>query len=388
VSLSGRDIICCSTHYWDERRFRKQEFMDRFAQANRVLYVEPSISMASGAEPHLRQVASNRYLVTKVEQRRPSLWLLKPPRGLPKWGHPVVERWNYRWYGHVVARAARQLGMKRPILWNYRPSFVHALGNLPHDALVIDVVDDLSAYGGGHLVHVEESIRRLVSQSDLLVVTAKTLLERYEPLARTAVHIPNGFDAGRFAIPSSTPQPDELSKLRRPLVGFVGTLFPFLDFELLEHVAEVHHDKTLVLLGPVEASSEAAVERLCRLANVVRIESKPQDEVPKYVNAFDVCINPFRKGRVADSVSPLKVYEYLALGRPVVSSPMRSLQMERAGAVVVFAEDADEFCRQIDHCLTEAVQAQTAERRAAVADYSWDGLFARLDDAVTSALAR
>src|SRR4051812_10383448 len=147
MGLEGRDIICVSTHYWDERRFRKQEFMERFGEANRVLFVEPSYSMVRAPEPHLSDVAINRALLPTVELRGKRIHLFKPPRGLPKWSDPRIDRLTFRWYGRLIARAAKRLGFRDPILWVYRPSYFYALDTIPHGHLVFDLVDDLAAYG-------------------------------------------------------------------------------------------------------------------------------------------------------------------------------------------------------------------------------------------------
>jgi glycosyltransferase involved in cell wall biosynthesis len=119
---------------------------------------------------------------------------------------------------------------------------------------------------------------------------------------------------------------------------------------------------------------------------VHHLPSKPQTEVPRYLASFDVCLNVFRQGRVTESINPLKVYEYLAMGRPVVSTPMSALRMESVGTAIAFAEDAEAFCRQIDRCLSPSVQEDSAARRAAAAPYSWDRLFDRLDTACHQAL--
>lgn len=377
-----------SSHYWDERRFRKQEFMSRFARANRVLYVEPSFSSARSPQPHLREIATNRYLLSRRERRSDRLHLLKPPRAIPKWTDARVERLNYRWYGSIVRRAARRLGFSDEIAWVYRPSYHHALRFVPHRHLVFDLVDDLSAYGGEHSTQVERSIRGLVEASDLLVVTAQTLYERHRSAAAEIVRVPNGFDRELFSPDLAGAQPPApLRDLPRPLLGFIGTLFKFLDFDLLERVARAHHDKSLVLVGPVEADVAEDVARLRRLPNVTHVGARPQREIPSYVAAFDVCLNPFRGGRVADSVSPLKVYEYLAMGRPVVSVPMRALEMEEVAGSVTFARDPAHFCRQVDACLEPAVQDGAGAREASVAGYSWDSLFGRLDSACEAALS-
>jgi glycosyltransferase involved in cell wall biosynthesis len=389
MPLNGRDIICLSTHFWDERWFRKQEFMSRFARDNRVLFVEPSYSMARGAEEHLAEVATNRFLLPQVEQRKASLHLLKPPRGLPKWGDPRVERLNYRWYGRVVGRAAERLGFRDSILWVYRPAFFSGIDAIPHSRLVFDLVDDLAAYGGDDhagAAYVEGLIDGLVRRADLLVVTAKTLEERYGGDARAVVQVANGFDGDLFSPDRPVELPAEAAGLTRPVLGFIGTLFNFLDFELMEEVARTHHDKTVLLVGPVEANAESAVERLVAIPNVVHVGRQPQATMPAWVSAFDVCLNPFKRSRVADSVNPLKVYEYLAAGKPVVSTPMEALRREDAGSMVAFADGASEFSRQIDRCLEPGVQSATEERRQAALPYSWERLFGRLETACEDAL--
>jgi glycosyltransferase involved in cell wall biosynthesis len=385
MSLLGRDIVCLSTHYWDERRYRKQEFMERFARTNRVLYVEPSFSMSRRPEPHLRGVAGNRLLRPRLERRGENLYLLSPPRGLIKWTDARVEQANYRWFARVIRDAAADLGFRDSILWIYRPAFAGAVGRIPHQSLVFDLVDDLAAYGGAGS-HVENQVLSLIRGSDLLVVTAKPLLERYGGAARSTVHVANGFRAELFSPDPTGRIPSELASLPRPILGFVGTIFTFLDFALLDRVARVHHDKSLVLVGPVEGSAAGELAQLTRRPNVHHLPSKPQTDVPRYIAAFDVCLNVFRPGRVTESINPLKVYEYLALGRPVVSTPMSALRMESVGTTIAFAEDAEAFCAQIDRCLSPSVQADSEARRVAAAPYSWDRLFDRLDAACDQVL--
>lgn len=389
MSLAGRDIVCLSSHYWDERRFRKQEFMSRFARRNRVLFVEPTFSLARRPEPHRHGVATNHPLRVRVERREAGLWLAKPPRGLPRWSDPRIERLTYARFGRLIARTCRRLGLEDPIVWVYHQSWYHGLERIPRSKLVFDLVDDLAAYGGdqsAHLEHIERTVEGLVRGSDLLVTTAKPLLETYGPLAHRAVQIANGFDGERFAPERIGEVPDDLRDLPRPLVGFVGTLFKFLDFDLLESVARLHPDKTLVLVGPVEEEVGDRVARLTALPNVAHLGARPQADIPRYVSGFDVCVNPFRASRVATAVNPLKVYEYLAAGRPVVSTPMRALEMEDAGRFVAFADGPEAFAEQLDRCLQPDVQRAADERRDAVAPYSWEALWNRLDAACEAAL--
>jgi glycosyltransferase involved in cell wall biosynthesis len=385
MSLTGEDIVCLSTHYWDQPRFRKQEFMARFAAANRVLYVEPSYSMVRPPRSTVGEVATNRLFRPGLSQRTRNLHLLKPPRKPPYWSKPPVEYVTYAWHARTVRQAIQQLKFVDPIVWIYRPAWARHLSVIPHSRLVFELVDDLTGYPGVDPAVVEADIRSLARQSDLFVVTADTLRSKFGADARHVEVVPNGFDADRFSperIGASLPE--DLASIPGPILGFVGTLFSFLDYDLMEAVAKANPDKSLVLIGPVDAPVAEAVRRLAELRNVHHLGPRTQDEIPRYVAGFDVCLCPFKKGRTADSVSPLKVYEYLAMGRPVVSAPMKALEGETAGRAVVFADGADEFNAAIAQCLTPAVQAGTEARRQAVASYSWAGLFERVDAAAAA----
>jgi glycosyltransferase involved in cell wall biosynthesis len=380
-------VICLSTQYWGERRFRKHEFMSRLARTNRVLFVEPSFSMARAPEPHVRHVAANRLLVPRLRRLDAHLHLLQPPRGLPKWSDRRIERLTYAWYARLVERAARSLGFREPVLWVYAPAYANAVGTITHRDLVFDLVDDLAAYGGDAAAdtsHVADAVERLVRSCDLLVVSALTLLDRYEQIARRSVHVANGYDASAFS--GARPAEDPLPGVSRPVVGFVGTIFKYLDLPLLEAVASRNRDKSFVLVGPVESSVQAELARLASQPNVIHVGPTPQAEVPRWLDAFDVCLNPFRRGRLSDSVNPLKVYEYLAAGKPVVSTPMAALAREPAAELVEFADGVEEFSAAIARCLA-APGELAAARREAAAPYSWDNLFARLDEALDDALS-
>jgi glycosyltransferase involved in cell wall biosynthesis len=389
--LQGRDIVCVSNHYWDERWYRKQEFMSRFGRDNRVLFVEPSFSMVRPPEVHLRDLARNRQLRPIVTPRDGGVQVFTPPRGLPKWTDPRIERLTYQWYGRLIARAAARMGMRDIVLWVYRPAYAHAVDQIPHSQLVFDLTDDLTAYerpGSERFDYVERLVTDLARRSDLLVVTASTLRERYGALARRAELIPNGFDARVFSPEAARAkgEPRAIRDIPHPRLGFIGTLFTFLDFDLLEDVAARHSDKSLVLVGPVEATAQASLDHLLEAPNVHHVGSVPQSDVPSYIASFDVCLNAFKVGRAADSISPLKVFEYLAMGVPVVSTRMRALEAEPAAVAVSFADDAASFSERIDECLAASVQARADDRRAAVAGYSWSALFDRLDRIAAGAL--
>jgi len=377
--MQSKDIICVSTHYWHDAWFRKQQFMSRFhALGHRVLYVQPSASLVRRAQGNT--LAKNRMFLGKTEKVDDRLHFYYPPWNFPKPSHPLSNSMNCIWQSWLIAKTARSLGMVAPVLWLYRPEFITGARLIPHSKLVFDLVDDLSAYNNNKTSYrfIARCIHKLVSASDLFITTSSVLLDKYGKSSNRNLLVPNGFDSTIFRLGDYT-IPEPISQLQRPIVGFIGTLFGFLDYELIEHCVRHHLDKSFVFIGEVEASGAAGVDRLKQYPNTYFLGRKPKTEIPSYVANFDICINPFKIDEVSRSVSPLKVYEYLATGKPVVSAYMEGLSRDMAGPFVTFTNDKESFCEKISNELA-ADSANSRQRRASgVAPMSWDNLFAQVN---------
>lgn len=376
--MQGKDIICVSTHYWYDAWFRKQQFMSRFlAAGHRVLYVQPAASMVRRAQGN--PLARNRFLFGKTEKIDDHLYLYYPPWSLPKPANPLSATLNYKWQSLEVARAARNLGMRAPVLWLYRPEYSVGLKYIPCSSMVFDLVDDLSAYNKNLRAaeFIDKCTRDLIQQSSLFVTTSSVLLEKYGQACRRRALVSNGFDSNIFKI-GKRDLPEPLANTRRPLVGFIGTLFGFLDYALIEYCVREHPDKTFVFVGEVEQSGADGVARLKKYSNTLFLGRRPKEEIPAYVASFDLCISPFKVDDVSRSVSPLKVYEYLAMGKPVVSAFMEGLSKDSAGPFVTFAKDKESFSKSIDsELLADSATAQQRRSRG-VAGMSWNNLFEQL----------
>jgi len=376
--MKGSDIICISTHYWHDAWFRKQQFMSRFRLAgNRVLYVQPAASMIRRAQGN--SLAKNRFLFGATDKVDDYLYLFYPPWSLPKPANPLSATLNFKWQSMEIARAAKKLGMFSPILWIYRPEYYVGLKYIPHSRLVFDLVDDLSAYqkDARAYKYIDDCIRNLIQQADVFVTTSSVLLEKYGQTSRSHSLVPNGFDYNIFKIGEHSP-PEPLINIKHPIVGFIGTLFGFLDYDLIEYCVQGHPDKIFVFVGEVEKSGADGVARLKKYPNTLFLGRKPKEEIPAYITTFDLCICPFKIDEVSRSVSPLKVYEYLSMGKPVVSAFMEGLSRDAAGPFVTFANDKKSFSESIGVELSSDSSSAQQKRSCGVAGMSWDKLFEKL----------
>lgn len=372
------DIICISTHYWNDFWFRKQHFMSRFAElGHRVLYVQPSYSMVRTTDKP--GIARNRFFLPTVEKLNENIYLFWPPRMFPKPNTYISTVINYRWFVGLIASAATKLGFVDSVLWLYRPEYSEALGSIPHKKLVFDLADDLSAYNAndGRRRYIAGCIDNIARKADLMVVTSPTLQDKYINKTKKCVLVSNGFDEKLFD-GKPKPVPSDLVGISRPVIGFVGVLFSFLDYVMIYKAVAAIPEASFVFVGPVEKSGRVGVERLKTLSNTYFLGRKQKNDIPAYVTNFDVCINPFKVDDVSRAVSPLKVYEYLACGKPVISTPMEGLRREEAGKWIRFVEK-DQFTAALAQALNEKAASQIDIACVEAAQvFSWTSQFNKL----------
>ncbi len=381
---ANRDIVCISTQAWSYLWTRKQRFMDRFAHAGyRVLYVEP-------IEPLLWQLKGPGYnqslgLRARLREVRPNLHVLSLPVMLPFSHRFSLLNWLNQWWAvAIIRRHMETLGMRAPIVWTYTPLVGSRISSLGGCRLVYDCVDAQGQYPGmGRYVDgMEEDLLR---RADVVFVTSEALLERAGRLAARVHLVPNGVDAEhlRRATLPETEVPDDVAGLSRPVIGFVGALAEWIDFEAIRALAERRPSWSIVLIGPAKRAGE--VHTLERFGNVRLLGMRPKESLPGYLKAFDACISPFRPGELATAADPLKVYEYLAAGRPVVLSGLPA--MERLAGLVYVARGPEDYVSQVERALEENTEARVQQRLAFAETRSWDRLFAEVL-AVTEELGR
>jgi O-antigen biosynthesis protein len=166
------------------------------------------------------------------------------------------------------------------------------------------------------------------------------------------------------------PRPADLPSGHGAIIGYHGAIAPWIDFDLLDHLAAVRGDARLVLVGPVLGGAEAQAAALARRSNVTLIPERSPDEIAGYVQGFDVGLVPFLVDSMTEGVSPLKMYEYLAAGVPVVATPLPACVAEE---MVVTAGDPECFAHAVADAIALRRAPSFAEGSAAAARAaSWD----------------
>jgi glycosyltransferase involved in cell wall biosynthesis len=387
--LSGQSILCFAPNSWYSIWRSRQQIMSRLARTNRVLYIEPTcytLSQLRRGEIRWPDVRHPR--LTPVME---NLWLYRHPvYGLTS-DHRAVDRLG-RWLRIAsLRRAVRQLGMEHPILWLYQPTTVDMVGHFNEALVCYHVVDEYTAYSflkparRQQMMAAEE---RLLGLADIVLVVSPTLLatkSRYHPnvhLVRNGVD----FDAFVRVTRANVSPPPDIAMLPRPRIGYVGTVNDKLDFELLRYVAEVLSTCSLVLVGPIDhRHSDVDSLQGAGLENVAFLGRKDVKDVPLYINACDVCLLPYKQNEWTHNIDALKLYEYLACGKPVVSMDLPTARMH--GAVIRIADGREAFVAALKAALAENDAAAVEQRIAVARQNTWDQRVALISELIARALS-
>ncbi len=250
------------------------------------------------------------------------------------------------------------LGLVDPILWTSLPTAVDMAGHLGESALVYYCGDDFSALAGVDHRTVDARERELAQKADLILAASERLVEKF-PADKTRL-LPHGVDYARFATPA--PRAVDLPDDGQPVAGFYGSLSNWLDIDLMVTVIQRLPDVHFLFIGKAETD----ISRLTALPNVIHLGPRPHHELPGYSQHWTISMLPFLDNAQIRACNPLKLREYLAAGRPVVSTPFPALMPYKDHVHVVTT--ADDMISAI-HQATSSPPDNA--RRQLVQDHTW-----------------
>jgi len=243
--------------------------------------------------------------------------------------------------------------LKPSVALFYHPRDVFLVGCLESMSvkIVYDCVDDYSAFPGvGDPFTVLNDEWQLVKKSSVVIVASKMLHERISKANSNCILVSNGADFKHFnRAVNFKEKPSEIKNLNHPIVGFIGAIWDWIDINLICKLAELHPEYSILLVGPVYYGGE----KLRRFSNIFAIGHKPYEVLPQYLACMDVCLIPFKINRLTLASNPIKLYEYLAAGKPVVSTALPEV-CENASDLVYIARDEEDFIRKVEEAVKEA----------------------------------
>jgi glycosyltransferase involved in cell wall biosynthesis len=376
----------------------KQHIMSRLARTHRVLHVNFG---ARNLTEHVRE---------RRKQRSGTFWpsklfsepLVREDSGvtLLDFALPLVPKAGVRYginrhflFDHrlrLVERYLARQNMTDAILWVYHPGYGAGVAALPHRLVVYDCVDEYTEFPDYRPIAAWLSAREseLCRAADVVFTTSEGLFERKRSLNPEHTHlVHNVGDFAHFsqARADETVVPADLAALPNPVVGFVGAVSDYkLDTDWLIALSQAHPEWSLVVVGPVGLSDRKTdVARLRACRNVHLLGHRPYAELPAYVKGFDLAVIPYRDNEYTRYVFPIKFFEFLASGKPVVVSDLPALR--EFSAAVRVAKTAEEFVRECEQALGDPALGRE-QRIALAARNTWDDRVARLLERVEARL--
>jgi UDP-galactopyranose mutase len=354
-------LICFSHLRWHFVYQRPQHLMARFARDHRVMFVEEPVT-TDAAEPWLESHAVEGGIQIVVPRMPESL------NGAEAEGAQRA----------LLDRVLAAEGIRQPVLYYFTPWAFKFSDHVGASLVIYDCMDELSAFNGAPL-EMAGLERALLARADVVFTGGVSLFEAKRHLHPNIHAFPSSVDVAHFARARALRfDPEDQARLPQPRLGFYGVIDERLDLELIDAVAAMRPEWQLVMLGPVVKIDPAV---LPRRPNIHWLGPKLYEELPLYLASWDVALLPFARNEATRFISPTKTPEYLAAGRPVVSTPITDVVRSYGEAGLArIAGTPKDFVVACEAALRDAERPAgwLARVDRALGQMSWDSTYARM----------
>lgn len=271
-------------------------------------------------------------------------------------GNKVIKKLNL-----VLNKLNHGQKTEKRVVVSYFPMFVGQFGQLNQDLDVFETVDNWLEHPSYFKYRelLQQNYQTISEKANLIFTVAESLVDFFKSLGRTkdVYWVPNGVDAEHFVCAAKS-APSDIAKIPHPIVGYVGTIQNRVDIDLLEYLAKNNPDKSLALVGPtwpefLKSLRPVApeIKRLKKYSNIYFLGRKPYQKTPDYIRQFEVAIIPHKVDKFIQFTHSMKLFDYLACGKPVVTTPPSGV--DKFSHFVYIAQDYATFNDKIQKALQE-----------------------------------
>ncbi|MCB0178132.1 MAG: glycosyltransferase [Anaerolineae bacterium] len=381
------DILCFSSTDWEGVWGSRQQVMLRFARRGyRVLYIERPVGLEHLLRyDHFRRRKFRRWRegLRRVEN---NLHILSLPPLVPgRYYSTSINNINYRFVRRWLQRYTKKWGIDRPILWLYLPEHGPLVGQFNELLSVYHCIDEWTANTTGRKRATISALEtELLGRVDLVLANSPPTYEnkrRYNP---QTYRIPSGVDVDFFtqALNPATAIHPALAHITSPIIGYSGHVNERLNYQVIEYLARQRPAWSFVFVGDTYpwTLDTPPLNRLRQLPNVYFLGKYPYAEMPALIKGMDVCLVPYVSDERGYYRSPLKLYEYLAAGKPVVSTTHP--EVEEFGEVVSIASSPEAFLGCVEQALTDDNEQRQHQRVVLARQHSWDSRVDRMEEII------
>lgn len=362
------DLVCFSHLRWDFVYQRPQHLMTRFGTERRVFYVEEPIY--GDGKPRIEH--SLRECGVHV--------------AVPRLPHGSAEQQTTQ-LAMLMDEFFRRQKIHSYWLWYYTPMALRWTRQLSAVGVVYDCMDELSAFKNAP-TELKELERGLMKRADLVFTGGFSLFEAKRHQHSNIYPFPSSIDAAHFAQArrGNGLDPEDQAGIGRPRLGFCGVIDERMDIELVRAVAEARPDWHWMMIGPV---AKIDASDLPQRENIHYLGMKSYDELPRYIAGWDVAVLPFARNEATRFISPTKTPEYLAAGRPVVSTSIKDVMSPYGElGLVHVADEPHEFIAAVETAMHEDPRERLRNADALLSQSSWSRTWGRMTELMDDVVQR
>lgn len=380
--ISGKNIVCFASG-WDFHPTSKHHVMRRLSQQNNIIWVNWHCSRRpTFGIDDLRSIALRLGQIRRGEKKPSDAITVITPWQIPLPESAVARRVNRLLVGRAIHAILQRLPKQPVQLWSFAPDVADFVGCFGEEAVVYYCVDAFGEFSGYNRRLIERRERELIDKSDVVITTSEPLYECKRPLHDNVHYVEHGVDHQHLsrALREDVAIPEEMARLPRPILGFVGVVSDWVDVSLVTELARKRPEASVVMIGP----RSAAFNSVPAIRNLHWLGPRDHALLPAYLKSFDVGLIPFRQMPLTHNANPIKLYEYLAAGVPTVSTSLPAVKPIPGS--VWLADDAERFavcCDQAQAC--NSVTEREGRSKLMLA-HSWSQRLEELSAIVTAAV--
>ncbi len=356
--------MCIASTQWNFIWQRPQQLMSRICMDHRVLFINHSFPLRYDK---IKLNPDNPQLWEKyLHKKSDNLWVFWAFHLCDLTGEISLKKFNYNLKAKYLNFLTKKLDFGKPIIITYLPESIEYLNNIKHKLLIYDCVDNFSSFTWAER-ETELQDNKLIRKADLVTTTAKNLLEKIKKINKKVYYLPNAVDFNHFNKVSIRGKVGVTSKFKKgPVIGFVGAFYDWVDEELIKFLATAKPDWNFLFIGPIQPG--IGIE-LSGKDNIIFMGEKSYYHLPKYISVFDVCFIPFKVNEVTKNANPIKMWEYMATGKPIVSTPIP--EVKKMNEYIYIGKDKKDFLAKIEQALTEDDEIQVLKRIMIAKENDW-----------------
>lgn len=368
--ISNASVIIFSSDDWASGlKSSKYHVAVGLAKANKVLFVNSiGLRNPSASAKDLGRIWSKLVSFLRGVEKKDDNLFVFTPIVIPFHRSRTIRRINQLILICSLRIVQLFLGLRRPVLLVFSPTFHEVVGHLGESETIYYCIDELKGYKDVDTTMFEDMENRLLAKADCVVACSRELVEKKQSSNPFVYYVPHGVDWTLFrkTLDANEPIPADIAGFAKPVIGYYGFISEdWIDFDLLNAMARQHPEWTLVLIGRTKIDLARVLEH----DNIHFLGTRPFEQLPAYNRAFDVAIIPFVINELTESSNPLKLFEYMASGLPVVSVDIAEVAKYRD--LVHVAASHDEFIRMTEQALTGNSDEERYRRSDFVKNETW-----------------